>query len=398
MPDHRSRPAKAALVTGASAGGTRLDQLRGGKHGLTPEQVASSQRERVLAAMRELVATRGYRDVAVAAVLRHAGVSRKTFYELYAGKEQCFVAVYEGEMERLLTPVMQAFEGSEPWVDRLRTALGVLLGALAGDPSAARICFVEVLAAGPLALERRAHALAALDPLFAPHDGADELDEEGAKTARARAVTAGSVGYLAEVLHREIAAGRLEELPLLRAQLTDTLTLPFTGGIARDGGRVGVSAGSGADAAITADDAGERAFLAGYGEIAADVLGAVSAAMAVEDNPAARIRAGVGALLDFCAARPDRARALFVEALSAGPAARERRSETTRRLSDLFAQPLLELRPNERIADVSAIALVGGFHELSYTAIERLEPADLPTVDTIVAVARLEAAPDDRDR
>jgi AcrR family transcriptional regulator len=387
MPDHRSRPAKAALVTGASAGRARLDQLRGGKHGLTPEQVASSQRERVLAAMRELVATHGYRDVSVATVLRHAGVSRKTFYELYSGKEECFVAVYEGEMERLLVPVMQAFEGSEPWVDRLRTALGVLLGALAGDPSAARICFVEVLAAGPLALERRAHALAALDPLFAPHDGAGERDADGAQTPRSRAVTAGSVGYLGEVLHREIAAGRVNDLPLLRAQLTDTLTLPFTGGSAP--GRDVTSGTAGADAAIAADDAGERAFLAGYGEIAADVLGAVSTAMAVEDDPAGRIRAGVGALLDFCAARPDRARALFVEALSAGPAARERRSETTRRLADLLAQPLRELRPNERIADVSAIALVGGFHELSFNAIDRLAPDDLPTVDTIIAVARL---------
>jgi AcrR family transcriptional regulator len=397
MPDQRSRPAKAALATGVSAGRTHLDQLRGGKHGLTPEQVASSQRERVLAAMRELVATHGYRDVSVATVLRHAGVSRKTFYELYSGKEECFVAVYEGEMERLLAPVMQAFEGSEPWVDRLRTALGVLLGALAGDPAAARICFVEVLAAGPLALERRAQALAALDPLFAPHDGADERDADGAQTPRSRAVTAGSVGYLAEVLHREITAGRVEELPLLRAQLTDTLTLPFTGGSrsgagasgggTRDGG--GASGRGGTDAAPTADDAGERAFLAGYGEIAADLLGDVSAAMAVEDDPAARIRAGVAALLDFCAARPDRARALFVEALSAGPAARERRSETTHRLADLLAQPLRELRPNERIADVSALALVGGFHELSYNAIDRLTPADLPAVDTIIAVARL---------
>jgi len=384
MPDHRSRPAKSALATGVSAGRTHLDQLRGGKHGLTPEQVASSQRDRVQAAMRDLVAKHGYRDVAVAAVLRHAGVSRKTFYELYAGKEECFVAVYEDEMARLLTPVMRAFEGSEPWVDRLRTALGVLLGGLADDPSAARICFVEVLSAGPLALERRAQALAALDPLFSPHDSADDRDADGAPTPRARSFTAGSVGSLAEVLHREVAAGRIDELPALRAQLTDTLALPFTGGGGRGGGER-----AGDDVGITADDAGERAFLAAYGEIAADVLGDVSAAMALEDDAAARIRAGVAALLDFCADRPDRARALFVEALSAGPAARERRSETTRRLSDLFAQPLRELRPNERIADVSAIALVGGFHELAYDAIDRLSPANLPTVDTIIAVARL---------
>lgn len=370
MPDHRTRPAKAALVTGVSAGRPNLDQLRGGKHGLTPEQVASSQRERALAAMRDLVAAHGYRGVAVAAVLRHAGVSRKTFYELYSGKEECFVAVYEREMERLLTPVLRAFDGSEPWVDRLRTALGVLLGGLADDPSAARICFVEVLSAGPLALERRARALAALDPLFAPPDGGGERGPDGAATPPARSFTAGAVGSLAEVLHREIAAGRVDELPALRAELTDTLTRPF--------------------AAVVADDADERTFLAGYGEIAATVIGDVSAAMALEEDPAARVRAGVAALLGFCTERPDRARALFVEALSAGPAARERRSETTRRLSDLLAQPLRELRPNERIADVSALALVGGFHELAFDAIDRLAPADLPTVDTIIAVARLD--------
>ncbi|MDP9134825.1 MAG: TetR/AcrR family transcriptional regulator, partial [Actinomycetota bacterium] len=142
MPDHRSRPAKAALITGVSAGRTRPDQIRGGSHGLTPEQVASSQRERVLAAMRELVAGRGYQAVPVTEVIRHAGVSRKTFYELWPGKEECFVAVYEREMERLLAPTLQAFEGDEPWPDRLRTALGVLLGALAADADAARICFV----------------------------------------------------------------------------------------------------------------------------------------------------------------------------------------------------------------------------------------------------------------
>lgn len=365
MPDHRSRPAKAALVTGVSAGRTRPDQIRGGNHGLTPEQVASSQRERVLAAMRELVAGRGYQAVPVTEVIRHAGVSRKTFYELYSGKEECFAAVYEREMERLLAPTLQAFEGDEPWADRLRTALGVLLGALAADADAARICFVEVLAAGPFALERRGAALAGLDPLFAP-------------PGAARALTAGSIGHLAEMLHREIASGRSEQLPALRSELMRTLAPPFAEPPA---------------ATPTPDTAGDDAFLAAYGEIAADMLGQVSAAMATDDTPADRVRAGVAALLDFCAEQPDRARAALVEALSAGPAARERRSETNRRLSELFAQPLRELRPSDRIAEVSAIALVGGFHELAYDPVDRRAPARLPSVDTVVAVARLEPTP-----
>jgi AcrR family transcriptional regulator len=377
MPDHRSRPARAALITGVSAGRTRPDQIRGGNHGLTPEQVASSQRERVLAAMRELVAGRGYQAVPVTEVIRHAGVSRKTFYELYSGKEECFADVYEREMERLLAPTLQGFEGDEPWPDRLRTALGVLLGALAADGDAARICFVEVLAAGPLALERRGVALAGLDPLFAPPEaGGEGAAASDVHAARSRAVVAGSVGYLAEALHREIAAGRGAELPALRAELVRTLTLPFAD----------------QPPAATPDAAGESVFLAAYGEIAADVLGQVSTAMATDEGPADRVRAGVAALLRFCAEEPDRARACFVEALSAGPAARDRRSETNRRLSELFAQQLRELRPSDRIAEVSAIALVGGFHELAYDPVDRHAPARLPSVDAVVAVARLEPA------
>ena len=335
--------------------------------------------------MRDLVVARGYQNVPVTQAIRHAGVSRKSFYELYAGKEECFVAVYERELERLLAPALQAFEGSEPWVDRLRTALGVLLGALAADEDAARICFVEALSAGPLALERRNAAMAQLDPLFAPPDAG--------LANGSRAITAGAVGYLSELLNREVAAGRTAELPALRSELMSTLTLPFA---RRDVGEVvdtaSAPAADGPGSATTSpgpDDATERAFLAAYGPVAADLLGRVSAAMAADVDPTARVRAGVDAVLAFCASEPNGARACFVEALSAGPVARERRSETTRRLSDLFAAPLRELRPSARIAEVSAIALVGGLLELVYDAVDRRAPADLPTVGTVVAVARL---------
>jgi AcrR family transcriptional regulator len=385
MPEHGSRARRAALVPGVSAGRTRPDQIRGGNHGLTPEQVADSQQGRVLTALREEVAERGFKEVPVAAVIRRAGVSRKTFYEHYTSKEDAFVALYERELERLLAPALQAFAGSEAWVDRLRTALGVLLGGLAADPVAARICFVEVLAAGPKALARRNSAMAALDPLF---------DAENVTTAagatRPRAVTAGAVGYLSEVLNREIGAGRVEQLPELRAELMYTLTLPFLGprGATRE------LEMDGSDADIAPDAAGERSFLTAYGAAAADMLGRVAEAIAGDgETPARRVRDGMAALLGFCAERPAAARMLVVEALSVGPAARARRQETTGRLAELFEQPLRELRPSERIARVSALALVGGFHELAFDAIDRRAVDELPSVETVVAVARLEPGP-----
>jgi len=365
MPHDRSGTSRPIPIAGVSASNRRPDQIRGGNHGLTPEQVVSSQNERVMTAMRELVASRGYRAVPVSEVIRHAGVSRKTFYELYAGKEECFVAVYEAEMERLLAPALQAFEGGEPWTDRLRTALGVLLSAVAADGDAARICFVEVLTAGPLALAARNTTLTRLDRLLTPPDAGPS-----------RALTAGGVGYLSEVLHREVSGGRGAELPALRAELMRTLTLPFTA--------------VAADVAFSAESASESSFLASYGQVAADMLGRVSAAVATDDDPTERVRAGVGALLEFCAQQPERARACLVEALSVGPTARKRQDETRRRLSELFEEPLRELRPSDRIARVSAIALVGGFRELVYDAVDRMAPADLPTIDTIVAAARLD--------
>ena len=395
MPEHGSRAHRAALVPGASAGRARPDQIRGGNHGLTPEQVADSQRERVLAAMRELVVGRGFQDVPVAEVISRAGVSRKTFYELYASKEECFVALYDQELERLLFPTLQAFQGTESWVDRLRTALGVLLGALAADPASARLCFVEVLSAGPKALARRNGAMAKLDPLF---------DRKNVSTAvgstRPRAVTAGAVGYLSEVLNREIGEGRTAELPGLRAELMYTLTLPFVG--PHNAGKE--LAHEGVEEDLTADVATERSFLTAYGAHAANLLGRVSAAMALAgveedgngDDPsyaADRVRAGVAAVLDFCAGDPDAARATFVEALSVGAAARERRAETTRRLAELLEQPLRELRPSARIARVSAIALVGGLQELIFDAVDRRAVDELPSLDTVLAAARLEPEP-----
>lgn len=333
----------------------------------------------MLAAMRDEVAQRGFKEVPVAAVISRAGVSRKTFYEHYASKEECFVALYERELERLLMPALRAFQGTEAWVDRLRTALGVLLGGLAADPVAARICFVEVLAAGPKALARRNEAMAKLDPMF---------ERENVSTAvgssRPRAVTAGAIGYLSEVLNREIAAGRAERLPELRAELMYTLTLPFVGphNAGRELEREGEEA--------VADSASERSFLTRYGGAAAEMLGRVAEAMSRGETPQDRVRAGVGALIDFCADDPDGARICLVEALDAGPAARARRTETTTRLAELFEEPLRELRPNERIARVSALALVGGFHELVYDAVDRRAVGELPSVETVVAVARLE--------
>jgi AcrR family transcriptional regulator len=199
----------------------RPDQLTGGRHGLTIEQVRTSQRERILQAMTAAVGEHGYHGVRVADVVWRAGVSRKTFYELYAGKDDCFCAAYDAAIARLLALAFQAFETQSEWADRLRAALTALLGALARDPDVARLCFSEVIAAGGETQRHRELTIAALDDLFqAPGAPDGPLGET---------LRAGRVSELGETLRREILAGRAAQLPELVPELMCAMVLPFLG-------------------------------------------------------------------------------------------------------------------------------------------------------------------------
>ena len=222
MSEHRPRTASAALAAGVPAGRARADQLRGGNHGLTPEQVAESQRARILTAMRELVATHGYHDVPVASVIQHAGVSRKTFYEHFEDKEHCFIAAYQQALARLLSVTLEAFEAQDEWVDQLRAGLTALLNALAYEPTVARVCFVEVLAAGPQAVAVRNDAMRGFAYIY----DTGRLETEGDLPGF---TGISMVGGLSEILYREIVAGATTELPQLVPELMYMSVLPFLG-------------------------------------------------------------------------------------------------------------------------------------------------------------------------
>src|SRR5215475_4448379 len=105
------------------------EQLPRGRHGLSRRAVTESQRRRILRALVEAVADRGYAETRVADVIAVAGVSRKTFYELFADKEDCFLAAFEGWSGQLADHANDAYEaaGDAPWADRIRAALAAFL-------------------------------------------------------------------------------------------------------------------------------------------------------------------------------------------------------------------------------------------------------------------------------
>ncbi|MGZ4202871.1 MAG: TetR/AcrR family transcriptional regulator, partial [Thermoleophilaceae bacterium] len=134
-----------------------LSTLPRGPHRLAREEVLASQRGRMLAAMAEAVAEKGYAATTVADVVGRAGVSRKTFYEHFNDKEECFLAAWDAGVETLIGALTRAtLETDGRWQDRVRAGVRAYLETLAAVPAFARTFLIEVLAAGPRALERRA--------------------------------------------------------------------------------------------------------------------------------------------------------------------------------------------------------------------------------------------------
>jgi AcrR family transcriptional regulator len=111
----------------------------------------------MLAAMASAVAERGYAAATVADVIARAGVSRKTFYEQFENKEACFLAAYDAGVEAMLDAIDEAIRAAAPGgpLTIARAGTARYLSTLAANPAFARTFLVEVLAAGPRALDRR---------------------------------------------------------------------------------------------------------------------------------------------------------------------------------------------------------------------------------------------------
>jgi AcrR family transcriptional regulator len=132
-------------------------RLPSGRHGLTREAVAASQRTRLIDAMAQVVAEKGYAASTVADVVERAGVSRRTFYEQFDDKEACFLAAYDAGLAAVLFRIGEAVDvnPAAPWRERARAGVESFLALLASQPAFARALQVEILTAGPAALDRR---------------------------------------------------------------------------------------------------------------------------------------------------------------------------------------------------------------------------------------------------
>jgi AcrR family transcriptional regulator len=185
--------------------------------------VTESQRNRIHQAMIEVVSERGYPETRVVDVIGVAGVSRKTFYELFDSKEDCFLATYDVLLGNLLGETADAFESRPaPWPQRVAAGLQSLLQHLAEHPDEARFAIVEVLAAGPKALARRDAALRQFTGFIEAGRSETSVELPG--------ITSLSIaGGINELLYSEILHGAVARLPSRLPDLIFWITLPFLG-------------------------------------------------------------------------------------------------------------------------------------------------------------------------
>jgi AcrR family transcriptional regulator len=135
-----------------------LRVLPRGPHSLTREQVAESQRARLIDAFTELLAEGGYAAVTIAQLARRAGVARGAFYEHFADKEACLFAAYDEFAARLIGAMTENLGDDTGWEEFIENALTGYLTSLDSTPTATRAFIVEMDTAGPAARRRRSNA------------------------------------------------------------------------------------------------------------------------------------------------------------------------------------------------------------------------------------------------
>jgi AcrR family transcriptional regulator len=168
----------------------------------------------MLEAMAQVVAEKGYGATTVADVIDRAGVSRKTFYEHFKDREECFLSAFDAGVDILLTTVRASDPGTGGPLVRARARVRAYLETLAAEPAFARTFVIEVGGAGPRAVERRGEVLAEFAEL------ARELAaEEGIGAGIPDEAYLGAVGATNEIVAAWVAGGRTAEL----AELEDAV-------------------------------------------------------------------------------------------------------------------------------------------------------------------------------
>jgi AcrR family transcriptional regulator len=389
--------------------------------------VSRNQLERMHAAMVAAVAENGYEATRVADVVKLSGVSRSAFYKQFEDKLDCFLATLDAVAELAFAELERHYDRGLPWEERLRGVADAFLDMLLEQPAAARLCLVEVYAAGPAAVERldRAVARAELEVSRA-------FNESPKRRGMPRDVVRAIVGGVHKTVHTRLRRGEqvelIHELPELldwalgyhapptalrrprwrpdrgAAPLPDLtvarerLITAVTDVIAADGypGATIVEIANRSSSSLSTFygnfENKEEALLTALDRAREQSLVATKAATARTSDWRAAIRVGIDSLFGYFAAEPAAAKIVAVEAFTAGPEGLEGGDQTIAAFRDgldLGCQGPGASKP------LVAEAVGNAIYSLAYNQIRRDRTDQLRTLTptaTFVALAPMAGA------
>jgi AcrR family transcriptional regulator len=188
-------------------------------------QVSEMQRARLLNAAVVSIDELGYTGATVAHVAARARVSRKTFYDLFAGREDCLLAILQDTAHRIAADCATAVPGESSWRERVRMGLWGILSFFDREPALARVCVVQSARGSQRVLEYREEILAGLARVI------DEGRHESARAQLIPPLTAeGLVGGVIAIVYKRLLKGANDEsLTALLGELMSVIVLPYAG-------------------------------------------------------------------------------------------------------------------------------------------------------------------------
>ena len=180
-----------------------------------------AHRRRAVAAMAEAVGEHGYAGTTVEDILSRARMSRRTFYQLFRNRDECFLAAYDAVLDEVMERLALAHGGNgRRWTGQVEVALAALFEYLAAEPDLARVWLVEAPSLGPAGIERHERTMRQLaERLAGLRAEGNSAGTNGQATVRFEA----SVGAVHRVVQARLLAGRADELPELAPHMARVL-------------------------------------------------------------------------------------------------------------------------------------------------------------------------------
>jgi AcrR family transcriptional regulator len=212
----RARSAGAVSAVSADSAGSASGVSRG--------QIGEIQRARLLSAAVGAIDELGYPGTTVAHITARAGVSRRTFYDLFENCEECLLSVLEDIAAQIQGELADANLEGLAWRERIRMGLWTILCFFDREPRLARICVVQSARGSQQVLERREALLERLAGVI------DEGRGESARVEECAPLTAeGLVGASVAILYTRLLKREREPLTDLLGQLMGMIVLPYLG-------------------------------------------------------------------------------------------------------------------------------------------------------------------------